>query len=143
MHGPLNVTCLMRVTPQCQVLHKLRICSFSWVRNAHVPYSHLWLAPLCKIFPPYLINGTIFEEKSVFEHKMCVLVFCTSFVRNISHSKKIERDIVVYLYWSSFKVPAWIWTKSFRRVLILYIHFIIYIYIYIYMYIYIPINTTI
>ena len=27
-------------------------------------------------------------RKKVAEHKMCVLIFCTTFVRNISHSKK-------------------------------------------------------
>jgi hypothetical protein len=32
------------------------------------------------IFPHYLINGTIFEEKKVTENKMCVLIFCTAFV---------------------------------------------------------------
>jgi len=37
--------------------------------------------------PHYLINGTIFEEKFP-EHKMCVLIFSTTFVRGISHSKK-------------------------------------------------------
>jgi len=30
-------------------------------------------------FPHYLTNGTIFEKK-VTEHKMCVLIFCTTFV---------------------------------------------------------------
>ena len=36
--------------------------------------------PRSKIFfPHYLINGTIFEKKAT-EHKMCVLIFSTSFV---------------------------------------------------------------
>jgi len=30
-------------------------------------------------FPHYLINGTIFEKKAT-EHKMCVSIFCTTFV---------------------------------------------------------------
>jgi hypothetical protein len=33
-------------------------------------------------------NGTIFEKKKFIEHTMCVLIFSTNFVRNISHSKK-------------------------------------------------------
>jgi len=33
----------------------------------------LWLS---YIFPHYLINGTIFEKK----HKMCILIFPTTFV---------------------------------------------------------------
>jgi hypothetical protein len=47
--------------------------------NAHAPYCYLWPAWLCRIFPHYLINGTIFE-KQVTEHKMCVLIFSTTFV---------------------------------------------------------------
>jgi hypothetical protein len=39
------------------------------------------------IFPRYLINGAIFGKR-VTEHKMCVLIFSTTFVWNISHSKK-------------------------------------------------------
>jgi len=29
-----------------------------------VSYCHLWPAPLCNIFPQYLINGMIFLKKS-------------------------------------------------------------------------------
>ena len=72
------------------VLHILSVCisSLSYpARNAHAPYCHLWPAPLYKVFPHYLINGTIFEKKNT-EYKMCVLIFSTTFVWNISHSKK-------------------------------------------------------
>jgi hypothetical protein len=31
------------------------------------------------LFPHYLINGAIFEKK-VTEHKMCILIFCTTSV---------------------------------------------------------------
>jgi hypothetical protein len=55
--------------------------------NAHPPYCHPWPARLYNIFPHYLINGTIFEKK-VTEHKTCVLIFCTTYVWNISHSKQ-------------------------------------------------------
>jgi hypothetical protein len=53
----------------------------------HVLYCHLWPVRLYNIFARYLTNGTIFG-KEVIEHKMCVLIFFTNFVRNISHSKK-------------------------------------------------------
>jgi hypothetical protein len=44
---------------------------------------------LYNIFPHYSTNGTIFEgKKNIFEHKMCVLIFPTAFVSNISHLKK-------------------------------------------------------
>ena len=43
--------------------------------------------PALQYFPHYLINGTILEKK-VTEHKMCLLIFSSSFVWNVSHSKK-------------------------------------------------------
>ena len=73
------------------VLHNLSVCICS-VRyqacNEHAPYFHLWLAPLYNIFQPFLTNGTIFGKKKVTEHKMCVLIFSTTSVRDISHSTK-------------------------------------------------------
>jgi hypothetical protein len=47
------------------VLHNLSVCIFSFrypVYNAHAPYFHLLPAPLYKIFPHFLISGTIFEK---------------------------------------------------------------------------------
>ena len=36
-----------------------------------------------------LTNGTIFEKKKTgIEHKMCIWISYTTFVRNVSHSKK-------------------------------------------------------
>ena len=46
-----------------------------------------WSARPNYIFSHYLINGAIFDEY-VTEHTMCVSIFSTSFVRNVSHSKK-------------------------------------------------------
>ena len=40
------------------------------------------------LFPRYLINGMIFDQKNVIEHKTCVLISSTSFATNISHSTK-------------------------------------------------------
>jgi hypothetical protein len=55
------------------------VCSLRYPAcNAHAPF-YLWPAPLYKMFPHYLINGTIFE-KTVFEHKRCVLNVSTTFV---------------------------------------------------------------
>jgi hypothetical protein len=47
---------------------------------------HPWPVKQYHIFPHYLINGMIF--KKVIENKMCFSIFCTPFVRNISHYKK-------------------------------------------------------
>jgi len=46
------------------------------------------LSPLFSIFPRYLTNGVILKKKNVIGHKMCILRFSTTFVRNIFHSKK-------------------------------------------------------
>jgi hypothetical protein len=43
-------------------------------------YRHLWPIWLYRIFPHYLINGMIFWKKIVIEHKMCILIFSTTFV---------------------------------------------------------------
>jgi hypothetical protein len=40
-----------------------------------------------QLLPHYLKSGTIFGKK-VIEHKMCVLIFITTFVLHISHYKK-------------------------------------------------------
>jgi hypothetical protein len=37
-------------------------------------------------FPHYLTEGTILGKK-VTEYEMCILIFSTTFVRNIAHSK--------------------------------------------------------
>ena len=102
MHGPIQIKtkkcmqCTLNVTVRSvhtttvavekqRVLHVPSVC-FCSLRNpacnARAPYCHLWPAPLYDIFPNYLINGTIFE-KVVTEHKMCVSIFSTTFVRNI------------------------------------------------------------
>ena len=57
--------------------------------------------------PFYLTNGTIFlkkEKKKIAERKMCVLTFSTRFVRNISHTKRNERNMIKNVNRSSCKV---------------------------------------
>jgi hypothetical protein len=64
------------------------VCSLRFLAcNVYAPYCHLWPVWRCNIFPHYLIIGTILEE-NVIDHKMCVLIFCSSFVWNISHFEK-------------------------------------------------------
>ena len=52
-----------------------------------------------------------FRQK-VTEHKICIFIFSTTFVGNISHSKKTERNIIINVYRSSIfharKLP---WTS--------------------------------
>ena len=63
-------------------------CSLSYPAcNAHAPYCHPWPVQLYNIIRHYLINSTIFEGKTLLNMK-CVLIISTTFVWNISHSKK-------------------------------------------------------
>ena len=55
--------------------------------NARAPYFHLWPAPLLQYFSTLSHKRRDFRKK-VTEHKMCVLILSTTFVWNITHSKK-------------------------------------------------------
>jgi len=76
-----NKYCILCV---CVCTAKYPACS------AHAPYCHLWPAPLYNIFPTLSHNQHDFlKQKQRFtEHKMCVLIFWTTSVWNIYHSKK-------------------------------------------------------
>ena len=89
-------------------------------------------------FPHYLINGTIFGKKNVIDYKMCVLMFSTTFVRNISLSKMKCARCDQKVQWSSCSLPLFLSDIMKRN---LYWQFFItlrrlmsYIYIYIYIY---------
>jgi len=110
------------------VLHNLSVCICSPMYpacNAYAPYCHLWPAPLYNIFPHYLINGTIFGKKFT-EHKMCVLIFSTTFVWSIAHSKKkwarydkkmyVCRHVKYPLFLSDFD-ETWIFATDFQKIL--------------------------
>jgi hypothetical protein len=45
--------------------------------------------PWSTIFFHIISQTTGFSGEKVIDHKMCVLIFSTIFIRNISHSKKI------------------------------------------------------
>jgi hypothetical protein len=92
-------------------------------RDAHEPYCLMLGVRLCNIFPHYLMKGTIFEKK-VIEHKMCVLIFSTTFVWNISYSKnngaRYDQNCVLVfhvkypLFLSDFN-ESWIFRADFLK----------------------------
>jgi len=69
-------------------LHILSVCLQPYLVSTQsacaVLYCQLWPVWLYNILPRCLINCAIFEQKKVIEHKMCVLIFSTTFVSNIS-----------------------------------------------------------
>jgi hypothetical protein len=82
------------------------VCSLRYpASNAQGPYYHLWLAPLHHILPLYPINGTIFEEKKLMQHKMHVFILSTFLSDIFLILGKIKQDTIKDVYWSSYKVP--------------------------------------
>jgi hypothetical protein len=78
---------------------------FSTQSACAVLYCHLWPVWLYHIFAHYLINGTIFGKK-LLNIKRVFGFSLQFFVWNISHSKKIQRDIIINVRRSSCKVPV-------------------------------------
>jgi hypothetical protein len=65
-------------------------CLLTWVfteRRPTIRYVHLWPVRLYNIFSTLSHKRYGFRE-NVTEHKMCVSTFSTTFIWNISHSKK-------------------------------------------------------
>ena len=74
--------------------------------NAHAPYCHLWPDPLYNIFPPYLINDTIFGEKNFGECKIRGLIFTTILSETFHITRRIQRVVAINVRRSSCKVPV-------------------------------------
>jgi len=87
-------------------------------------YFHLWPVWLFHIFPRYLINGTIFERK-VSDKKICVLIFSTTFVCNISHSKKNwarynkKKSILVFMHSNCYSCQIVMQLEFYRQIFFL------------------------
>jgi hypothetical protein len=71
-------------------------------------YCHLWL--VCGLAVAYFSTLSpklySFDKKKLIEHKMCVLIVCTTFVWDVSTSRRIQRDIIINVHRSSCKVPV-------------------------------------
>ena len=71
--------------------------------KALAPCFHLWPAPLYSIFPHYLVNGTIFEEK-VLNIKYVFRVSLQLLSEAFLILREIQRDMIINVYRLSFKV---------------------------------------
>ena len=87
----VSCNCTLLPWKKQNLLHILRVYLLRYLSRMHsacaLLFCHLWPVRLFSTFPHYLTNGTIFRRK-VIEHKMCVLIFSTTFVRNLAHYKK-------------------------------------------------------
>ena len=89
----ITYVCVFARAPECVCVWGggltgvcVRACSLTIPACKAPPYCHLrplWLHHICR---HYLIKDAIFGKRM--EHKMCVLIFSTTFISNIYHSKK-------------------------------------------------------
>jgi len=71
----------------------------------HAPYCHLWPVTDGNIFPHYLIKDTILEKKKkIIEHEICVLGVSINLYKIFIVLRRIERDMMENVCWSSCKV---------------------------------------
>ena len=73
-------------------------------RMRHIVTS--FVAPLALPYFSTLSHKRHDFRKNNIEHKMCVLIFYTNFVYNISHSKKKKADTVINVKTPSCEVPV-------------------------------------
>jgi hypothetical protein len=72
-----------------------------------VLYWHLWPVWLYRIFPRYLINGTILGKKLL--NIKCVFWFCVQLLsETFLIPRRIQRDIIINVDRSSCKVPLFL-----------------------------------
>jgi hypothetical protein len=72
-----------------------------------------------------ILFSTLFHNrhdfrKTVIEHKMCVLIFCTNLSEKFLILRRTERDVIKNVYWSTCKLPvnlvkfSWNWNFPHR-----------------------------
>ena len=86
--------------------------------NSYAPYCDVICGPLSlhHIFRHFLIISMIFG-KNVTEHKICVLIFSTTFSKVFLMPRRVSWDIVINVETSSWRIPfilAWFqWDLNF------------------------------
>ena len=74
--------------------------------NVHAPYG-LWsvVCPAVSYFSTLSHKGTVLWKEFV-EHKTCVLIFSANLSETSLFIRRIQRDAIINVYWSSCKVTA-------------------------------------
>ena len=81
---------------------RLCTCNLSYsARSARAPYCLLWPVGLYKVFPHFLINGTISEEKNLLSVNV---FFFKPFSETFLFLIRIKRGMIINIYWSSCKI---------------------------------------
>ena len=80
----------------------VRVCSLSYPAckcACAVWYCHLWPIRLYNTFPHYFINGTIFENRRLTEHKMCDSFIDTNLIHYFLY--KLHKIKFLYMFRAS------------------------------------------
>ena len=94
-------------------------CMGAWVCHTVLSFP----APLAQPRFSTLSHKRHDFQENITEHEMCVLIFCTTFIWNISLLRRIQRDSVINVKTSPRKVPVflsdfngtWIFSPDFRK----------------------------
>jgi len=99
------------------------VCLWPWASNMQCRCAFLssMASPALQFITHHLIYSKISKKKSNIEHKMCVSIFFTTFVWNISHSKKnsVWYDhtyILIFVYSACYGCQIWIKFEISRRI---------------------------
>jgi len=107
--------------------YKLCVCSLRYsAYKAHAPYCHLWPVWLYHIFSTLSKKRRHNLRKNVIEHKMCILIFSTTWSETFLILSRTERDMITNkyiglhvkypLFLSDFN-EAWIFSTDFLKIL--------------------------
>ena len=81
-------------------------CAFASVALL-IQYEKRRHIPICGLSLHYHTNGTIFGKKNVTGHKTCILTSSTTFFsETFRNLRRIQRDMILNVKASSFKIPV-------------------------------------
>jgi len=95
----------------------LCICSLRYTpSNAHGPYCHLGRVRLYIIIPHYRIKDRIFGKKMLMRIKFVFWFSLKLLSETVPILRRIERDMIKNVHWSSFKIQILIQFEFSRQI---------------------------